>query len=128
MLKITLRKLNDVAILACAGRIVLGNAERLTDVVHAQLPASSVWLDFTEVRDVDASGLGALASLHTAFRAAGKRLKLLNVRPQVAQLLRLTKLDSVIETCSVREILDLFCASAAVMRQHEIGRAVGLSA
>jgi len=112
VLKITFAKIKNVAILTCACRLVAGTVSRLADVVRAQMHMGLIVLDLAEVTTVDASGLGGLVSLHKSCRAAGSRLKLLNLRPQVEELLKLTNLDSLLEVCTLREILDLFCTAS----------------
>jgi anti-anti-sigma factor len=59
----------------------------------AQQVGRDVVLDLTQVDAIDAAGIGALISL----QAAGVYLKLMNPRPQVREVLKLTNLDSVFE-------------------------------
>ena len=66
-------------------------------------------LDIMETVLIDAAGLGVLVSLRTWAKSTGRILKLMNVMPQVEQVLRLTKLHSEFEICSAREMLELLC-------------------
>lgn len=99
MLKVTIQKLNGVAILFCQGRIVRG-PETAILCAAAQEHGRDVILDLGRVDAIDAGGLGALVSLH----AAGICLKLMHPTAQVREILRLTKLDSIFEICESESI------------------------
>jgi anti-anti-sigma factor len=94
MLRVTVQKLGDLAILHCQGRIVRGQE---TSVLCAAVRQSgrNVLLDLRKVDGIDAGGLGVLVSL----RAAGFRLKLMEPTAHVRWILSLTKLDSIFEIC-----------------------------
>ena len=97
--------------------MVAGNGAGLVDAIQAN-DARLVVLDLAEISAVDAAGLGSLVALHLWARAAGRRLKLLNVTSSVESLLRLTKLCGVFEVCSVTEMLDLICGAADPFSSH----------
>ncbi len=94
MLRVTVQKWGDLAILHCQGRIVRGQE---TSVLCAAVRQNgrNVLLDLRKVDGIDAGGLGVLVSL----RAAGFRLKLMEPTEHVRWILRLTKLDSIFEIC-----------------------------
>ena len=94
MLRVTIQKLGDLAILHCQGRIVRGQE---TSVLCAAVRQNgrNVLLDLRKVDGIDAGGLGLLVSL----RAAGFRLKLMEPTAHVRRILSLTKLDSIFEIC-----------------------------
>ena len=94
MLRVTVQKLDDLAILHCQGRIVRG---RETSILSAAVRQNgrNVLLDLRKVDGIDAGGLGALVSL----RAAGFCLKLMEPVAHVRKILSLTRLDSVFEIC-----------------------------
>ena len=94
MLRVTIQKLGDLAILHCQGRIVRGQE---TSVLCAAVRQNgrNVLLDLRKVDGIDAGGLGVLVSL----RAAGFRLKLVEPAAHVRWILSLTKLDSIFEIC-----------------------------
>ncbi len=52
-------------------------------------------LDLSNVKQMDAAGLGALVVLHQVAQQHGNTLRFINPSPRVRQLLTLTKLDSV---------------------------------
>jgi len=120
MLKVTVQSVGDALIIRCRGRIVAGTAEQLQHVVQGSPSCELIVLDLAEVTRMDAAGLGVLASLHGLLEERGARLKLLNVACRVERLLRLTRLNAVLEVCSVPEIIALMCrahAAAAAERQ-----------
>jgi anti-sigma B factor antagonist len=54
---------------------------------------SPLLLDFANVRHVSSAALGTLVSLHRGLRAAGRRLTICNVRPEVHEAFAVTHLD-----------------------------------
>lgn len=80
-----------------AGEIDLRTAEPFRSRLSAMTDAgySRIILDFTEVRFLDASGLGALVAVHNRVREHGGEIKLARVRPTQRRLLRITGLDRV---------------------------------
>lgn len=94
MLTITVEHVGESVTLQCVGRIVLGDETALLCAVMQQ-EGRKVILDLTQVDAIDAAGIGALLSL----QAAGIYLRLMNPTPQVREVLRLTKMDSILEIC-----------------------------
>ena len=94
MLRVTVQKLGDLAILHCQGRIVRGQETSILCAAVRQ-NGRNVLLDLRNVDGIDAGGLGLLVSL----RAAGFRLKLMEPTAHVRRILSLTKLDSIFEIC-----------------------------
>lgn len=78
-------------------------ADELRSRIQAELPTTGAQLavDLTKVDFMDSSGLGVLVSLLKAVRPAGDMV-LFGMRPSVAEILRLTHLDSVF-TCEKEE-------------------------
>ena len=54
-------------------------------------------LDLREVESVTASGLGALVALHRRLRNMSGHLTLRNVKPQPLEVIRLCRLDEVLD-------------------------------
>jgi anti-anti-sigma factor len=109
MLSFTVNNLGDVAIFECAGRITIEGGDALRSAVLRQPYVQVVVLDLKGVTKIDAAGLGVLASLRSWAKATGTELKLMNVAPRLERLLELTGLKSVLNICSAREMLDLWC-------------------
>ncbi len=102
MLKVTVQKSGNEVVLHCAGRIVHGEEEALLCAAVKQ-HARTIVLDFSQVEAIDAAGMGLLVCL----QAAGIYLKVLNAGRSVRDLLRLTRLDSVLEVVDVAAEGDL---------------------
>jgi anti-anti-sigma factor len=84
---------NTTAVVRCAGDIIyMHEADHFLEVV-ARLHHPIVLLDMEHVRRVDAYGLGRLASLVELLQRRGTDLIVVNPRPKVRELLRLTRLD-----------------------------------
>lgn len=92
MLTVTVQNLGEVAILRCRGRIVCGEESAL---LCSAAEARTAVVDLSEVEAIDAAGIGALVSL----QAAGIYLKLIDPAPQVREVLKVTKVDSIFEIC-----------------------------
>lgn len=99
-LQLQTRHVGKVTIVKCGGRIVAGEeCESLHEHVHALLPAERhILLDMAEVEFVDSSGLGMLVRLLAAARAARGELKLCGAGKTVANTLKITNLDTLLET------------------------------
>lgn len=93
------RRVGEVTIVTCSGRIVEGvEASSLLDHVKSLLPGQrDIVLHLGEVQFVDSSGLGAMVRLLTSSRAARGDLKLCNVTPEVRKTLKLTSLNCIFD-------------------------------
>jgi anti-anti-sigma factor len=58
---------------------------------------SPLFLDFVNVRHVSSAALGTLVALHRALLAAGRRLTVCNLRPEVRQVFAAARLDSFLD-------------------------------
>jgi anti-anti-sigma factor len=118
MLRFNIHNLGDVAVFECAGRITVEGGDALRKAVLRQPYIQLVVLDLNEISDIDAAGLGVLASLRSWSKASGTELKLMNLRPRVEKLLELTGLKPLFAVCSARDMLDLWCRSLHAEVQH----------
>jgi anti-sigma B factor antagonist len=67
---------------------------RVTNMLSAVAAQSAqLVVDVSEVRFIDASGLGLLVMMHRHVSASGGRMNLLGTRPGLSRLLRITRLD-----------------------------------
>jgi anti-sigma B factor antagonist len=98
--KVTTRQLGDATVLDIVGRIALmdGSAQ-LRDAIGVLMEQGKkrIVLNLVGVDFVDSSGLGELVRTHASVRSHGGQLKLLNPSKHVHDLLRITKLDRVLE-------------------------------
>ena len=118
MLNATAQKLGDSTVLRCQGRIVIGDAYAiLRNAVLRQTHTRTLILDLAQVDRIDAGGLGVLLGLREWACSHAIRFQLMNVTNQVEHVLELTKLDRVLEFCSVEDMLQLLhCAAVTVPR------------
>jgi anti-sigma B factor antagonist len=89
----------EVSAIIFTGRFVLGN--RLTEVEYAirqriQQGARKLVLDFSGVNFIDSSGIGVLAFLLGLMEEQGGKLVIASGPGQVTQLMKLTRLEKVI--------------------------------
>lgn len=115
MLTVTVEDLGEVVILRCVGRMVSGNETAIL-CAAVQQHGRNVVLDLREVDAIDAAGIGSLISL----QAAGIYLRLKNLTEPVREVLRVTKLESVFETCESQMARVVFDEGAA--RSGSMGR------
>lgn len=98
MLHIVVEQFMDSALLRCCGRLVAGKELlRLREAVMCQADKRSVQLDLAGIEAVDAAGLGLLVALHMLGRVVGFGFQVRNPVPRVRTLLKLTRLESVLD-------------------------------
>ncbi len=98
-LEFTTRRIGDVVVVTCRGRIIAGEAT-LAIYMHVKevFPeAHAVVLQLADVDFVDSSGLGALVRLHASASSTGSRLKLCSPSPMVRKVLQFTNLNRLFE-------------------------------
>ncbi len=98
-LSLEIRRCDNVAVVACKGRIVYGNeAEALSYTVADLLPQSrQVVLELSQVETVDGGGLGELLALLARAQERGCTIKLAAPSKAVRELLELTRVASAFE-------------------------------
>ena len=88
----------DIAVVKCHGRLVWGQTDALHHDVKQALPQlKELVLDLEDVGFVDSSGLGLLVRLYVSARHAGCDIKLLHLRQQLRNLLKMTQLSTVLD-------------------------------
>lgn len=97
------RTFGEVAIVDVSGRIVLGDGSKelrakLADLVSAG--QTKIVLNIGDVTYLDSSGLGELVSAYSSAANAGGKIKLLNLQPRIAELLKITHLANLFESFS----------------------------
>ena len=94
------RTIEDVKILDCGGKIVLGQGTMtIRNMVRDILEAGGkkIILNLADVSYMDSSGIGELVSAYTTVANAGGQLKLLHLTKRIEQLLAITKLLTVFQ-------------------------------
>ena len=99
-LQVDVRRLGDVTLLKCKGRIVAGEESEtlqrhVTDLMDSD---RQFVLHMGEVTFVDSSGLGLLVRLAGVTRAARGDIKLCSVGREVAHTLTITNLRTILES------------------------------
>jgi len=112
MLNLTQKRHGQTTILRCSGRIVFPEADCLRTAV-LQLPRTrKLVLDLADVITIDAAGLGILVSLYHWAKKARTELRLMNVGSTVQSLLEMTRINTLLELCSVQEMIELLYGSS----------------
>jgi len=98
-LSLETRRLGDVVVVRCEGRVVFRDeATALSRVaVEALQAAKEVVLDLGGVERIDSAGLGELVFVYVSAEGFGSAVKLVGPNPRVRALLDLTNLSSVFE-------------------------------
>ncbi len=115
MLRIEINSLGDMVVFRCDGRIVAGEeVNRLKNAILCHQDSKAVALDLESVEMIDGSGLGLLAFLAGWSRIVGTELKVVNPTRRVRELLRLTKLDSVLDICTAEQLVPANLSRACI--------------
>jgi anti-anti-sigma factor len=77
--------------------LVRGEEQPFLDRILPLVLSSSVAVDLSGVRRIDAAGIGALITLYREARAAGHSFTVCCAAPRVARLLRRVGLDRLLE-------------------------------
>jgi anti-sigma B factor antagonist len=99
-LKISIRHVENVAIIDLNGRVTLGEAAgSLRDTIKdlASKDNKNILLNLEGVGYIDSSGLGEIVGAFATVNNRGGRLKLLGLQQRVHDLMQLTKLYSIFE-------------------------------
>ena len=93
------RRIGDVIVSKCHGRIVGGDESApLLDHVAGQLPHEPyIVLNLEAIEFIDSGGLGLLVRLRSRAQNAGGDVKLCALPPRIAEILRVTKLETVFD-------------------------------
>src|SRR5207247_11384759 len=99
-MKIETRKVGDVTVLDCSGKITLGEGTMaVRNSVREILKngGMKIILNLGDVNYIDSSGIGELVSSYTTVTNGGGQLKLLNLTKKIQELLAITKLLTVFQ-------------------------------
>ncbi len=88
----------DVAVVAVSGTVDLYTARELRDMLNEAVPQADgrVVLDLSATTFFDSTGLAALIHAHRRAERIGGRLVVVNHDPEIARLLRVTGLDTLL--------------------------------
>jgi anti-sigma B factor antagonist len=100
LVTINVRQVGNATVLDLNGRLTLGGAsETLSDKVHELRNSGAINLaiNMSGVSYVDSSGLGTLVRVYSSVKNANGRCRLFSSPKQFVQLLKMTRLDTVLE-------------------------------
>lgn len=106
MLRIDIHTVPHGATLRCSGRLVLGVEVEILRCMAEGRNEACLMLDLSEVRAMDAAGLGLLVELHCLAQGRGQALRIVEASRRVRRLIALAKLQSVLEVAEA-EMSDL---------------------
>jgi len=119
MVKATTLKIAETTFVRCQGKIIVGEDCAIVRSAVSKEISKIVVLDLAGVKRIDAGGLGVLLGLRKCAHANAIQFKIMNARPKVERVFRLTRLDRVFEFWSVRDMFEL-------MRISDVAKAVGV--
>jgi len=98
-LSLNTRRVGRVTVVRCSGRVVAGpEADSFREHLTRLLPGEKqVLLDLGEVTFMDSSGLGAMVRMVSSFRRVGGDIRLCQLPPEVATVLRITNLTQLFQ-------------------------------
>ncbi len=92
------RQVGDVSILDVDGNIIIGeSADTVRNIIRRQLAEGrrKFLLNMAQVRWVDSRGIGELVAALVTVTREGGQIKLLQVRENIAELLTVTRVDTI---------------------------------
>lgn len=94
-----------IAVVAVRGTVDLYTARELRDLLNEALPGAEGWvvLDLSATTFFDSTGLAALIAAHRRAERMGGRLVVVNVDPEIARLLQVTGLDTLLSLAGDRD-------------------------
>lgn len=97
--QVTPRELGRVIVLDAAGKLTLADGgTKLRDFIHVFSSRHKKFLlNLAGVNVIDSYGIGELARCYSVIRQMGGEMKLVHVNPEVLEMLRVTKLDTLFE-------------------------------
>ena len=99
-LRLRISKTPESVTVCCHGDLTSEVADLLRNEVKPLIPTTKhIVLDLTNIRLMDSSGLGTIVKLYVSARSSGCNLALINFNKRVRELLGMTNLLRIFETC-----------------------------
>ena len=99
-LNLQMQTVDNATTVRCTGRLTIDTSPQLKSEVKPLLVNKRrVILDLTGLAHMDSSGLGALVALYISARASGCELQMVNLSPRIRELLSMTNIISLFESC-----------------------------
>ena len=102
-LKTDVREVGNVTIIDLNGRIVMGEETaslRETVAKFLQEGKKNILLNLAEVSFIDSTGVGQLVACYLTAGNRGASLRLLNRQKSIPDVLRITRVDTIIPRCA----------------------------
>jgi anti-sigma B factor antagonist len=106
-LQITTRKFDRVIVIDPVGKLTLSDSRtQLRDLIHvlSNTGHKKFLLNLAGVDYVDSDGMGELVRCYSVVRQRGGEMKLVQVNKRVADLLQITRLNTLFEVYSEEQI------------------------
>ena len=106
-LKINVREIGNVTIADLNGRIVMGEETaslRETVAKMLQEGKKNILINLAEVSFIDSTGVGQLVSCYVTAGNRGAGLRLLNTQKNIPDVLRITRVDTIIPRYADEEV------------------------
>src|SRR5579863_10454716 len=98
--RLEIERTGDVVAVKCSGRLTSDVSASFKNDIKDLIPgARRIVLDLSAVTRLDSSGLGAIVGIYVSARSAKCELELINLNKQIRDLLGMTNLLSVFESC-----------------------------
>jgi anti-anti-sigma factor len=99
MAEIQLREIDEITILDVKGPLAIGNGDELLLETFRLLQESSrllLVINFADVPYIQDSPLGELLSCCAQIKQSGGQVKIVNVRPRIAEFIEITKTSGIL--------------------------------
>lgn len=97
---ISVEEKNNIVEVSVVGQLEYEKAEELLSIIKnkvVNIEAERVNLDFSRINYVNSIGIGTVVTIFKLLREKGKKLVILRPQPNVMRVLKLTKINEVIE-------------------------------
>jgi anti-anti-sigma factor len=99
--KLRIQPTPESTLVRCSGRLTSEISAEFKDELRALIPQTKrIVVDLSEVAFMDSSGLGAIIGVYVSTKKADCTLELINMTQKIRELLGMTNLLSVFESCS----------------------------
>jgi anti-sigma B factor antagonist len=104
-LKLETRTANGMTVIVCHGRIMFGEeANALRDTLKQVLSnTNKVVVNLSDVNHIDSGGMGTLVGICSSARKSGADIKLAGLGKRLRDVLRTTKLATILEVYDTEE-------------------------
>ena len=108
MFDIKIKKHDLFGFISLNGEMDLSSSFKLKDAVNSLLydDIKNVIIDFSALKYIDSSGIGALLRINSEFSIPDRNLWLINITGQVNEVIRLAKLNNYFPISTLKDAID----------------------